>query len=384
VERLGQEALDAAGAADGEFILVGELVHTQNRDDVLQFLVLLKDLLHLAGHGVVLHAQDQGVQNARSGVQRVHSGVDAQLGDLTGKHQGAVQVRERRGRGGVGQVVGGHVNGLHGSDRTLVRGGDALLQFAEVGAQGGLVTNRGRHTAEQSGHFRTRLGEAEDVVNEQQHVLAVGIAEVLGDGQTGEGHAGTGSRRLVHLTVHQGGLVQNAGFLEFVVEVVTLAGALTHAGEDRQTAMVLGDVVDHLHENNGLAHAGAAEQAHLAALGEGDQEVHDLDAGFEHFNLGVLIHEGGSAAVNAQAFVAFDGAHFVNGTTHDVDDAAQSADADRHLNGLAGVRDLHAAHQTIGGVHGDRTHHVVAEVLCDLADEILGIRIIRIHDLKSA
>ena len=46
-----------------------------------------------------------------------------------------------------------------------------------------LVAHRRRDAAEQRGHFRTRLGEAEDVVDEEQHVLAFLVAEILGHRQ---------------------------------------------------------------------------------------------------------------------------------------------------------------------------------------------------------
>ena len=68
-------------------------------------------------------------------------------------------------------------------------------------------------------------------------------------------------------------------FDHLVIEVVALAGALADAGEHRHAAMRLGDVVDQLHDDHGLADAGAAEQADLAALGVGRQQVDDLDAG---------------------------------------------------------------------------------------------------------
>jgi hypothetical protein len=62
VERLGKETLDLAGAIDGEFVLGGELIQTQNRDDVLEILVTLENALHLAGDEVVLFADDIGCQ----------------------------------------------------------------------------------------------------------------------------------------------------------------------------------------------------------------------------------------------------------------------------------------------------------------------------------
>ena len=84
----------------------------------------------------------------------------------------------------------------------LVRGGDALLQRAHVGGERRLVADGGRDAAEQRRHFRAGLGEAEDVVDEEEHVLAL-VAEILGDGEAGEADAGAGARRLVHLAEDQ-------------------------------------------------------------------------------------------------------------------------------------------------------------------------------------
>ena len=59
MEGLRQEALDLAGARDGQLVLFRELVHAEDGDDVLQLLVALQDLLHLAGDVVVLLADDR-------------------------------------------------------------------------------------------------------------------------------------------------------------------------------------------------------------------------------------------------------------------------------------------------------------------------------------
>ena len=47
VERLGQKPLHLAGPLHGQLILVGELFHTQNGNNVLQFFVFLKHLPEL-------------------------------------------------------------------------------------------------------------------------------------------------------------------------------------------------------------------------------------------------------------------------------------------------------------------------------------------------
>ena len=77
-----------------------------------KILVALQHLLHAAGDIVMFLADD--FRRKRAGVrsQRIDGGKNAQLGDRTLQHDRRVQVRERRGRRRVGQVVRRHVNGL--------------------------------------------------------------------------------------------------------------------------------------------------------------------------------------------------------------------------------------------------------------------------------
>ncbi len=86
-----------------------------------------------------------------------------------------------------------------------------------------------------------------------------------------------------------------------MIEVVAFAGALADAGKHRIAAMRLGDVVDQFHDQHGLADAGAAEQADLAALGIGREQIDDLDAGDEDLRFGRLIGEGRRLLVDRRA-----------------------------------------------------------------------------------
>ena len=70
--------------------------------------------------------------------------------------------------------------------------------------------------------------------------------------------------------------------------------------------MLLGDVADELLDDDGLADAGAAEDADLAALGEGADEVDDLDAGLEDLGRGRLLVERGRGAVDGIALSRVD------------------------------------------------------------------------------
>jgi hypothetical protein len=142
--------------------------------------------------------------------QRVHGRVDAERGDLTAELGGGVEVGEGGERRRVGVVVGGHVHGLQRRDRATAGRGDALLQLAHLVGQRGLVAHGRGHTAEQRGHLGTGLHEAEDVVHEQQHVLVLHVAEVLGHGERRQGDAQAHARRLVHLAEDQGGLLEHA------------------------------------------------------------------------------------------------------------------------------------------------------------------------------
>src|SRR6476661_1878002 len=166
---LRQELLDAACTRHHDLVLFGEFVDTEDGDDVLEFLVLLQDLLHADSRVVVVLADVLGIQDAGRGRQRVHGRVQATGGDFTGKFRGGIQVREGGGRGRVGVVICGNVDGLHRGDGVALGGGDALLQEAHLIGQVGLVAHGRRHAAQQGGNLGTCLGEPEDVVDEEQH-----------------------------------------------------------------------------------------------------------------------------------------------------------------------------------------------------------------------
>ena len=284
------------------------------------------------------------------------------------EHRRRVEVGEHRRRRRVGEVVGRHVDRLHRGDRALARRGDALLQLAHLRLERRLVADLRGHAAEQRRDLGAGLHEAEDVVDEQQHVLAL-LAEVLGHRQARQRDAHASAGRLVHLAEDEHRLVDDARLLHLEPQVVALARALADAAEGGQAAVLLGEVVDQLLDEDRLADAGAAEQADLAALGVGREQVDDLDARLEHLGRRgeVLDRRGGT--VDRPALVVADVAGEVDRLAEHVEDAAERRAADRHRDRAAGVDDLHAAGEAVGRVHRDRAHAVVAEVLLHLADE---------------
>ena len=65
-----------------------------------------------------------------------------------------------------------------------------------------------------------------------------------------------------------------------------------------------------------------------------------------------------------------DRAAAVDRLAEQVEDPAERFLADRHLHRLAGVDDLHAAHQAVGRAEGDAADAVAAQVLLHFAGQV--------------
>ena len=134
--------------------------------------------------------------------------------------------------------------------------------------------------------------------------------------------------------------------------------------------MLLGEVVDQLLDQHGLAHARAAEQADLAALRVGREQVDHLDARLEHLGRRSEVLDARRLLVDrASLDVIGKVLTEVDQLTEQVEDAPERHLADGNGDRGAGVDHLGTAGQAVGGVHRDRAHAVVAEVLLDLAHE---------------
>merc|ERR1739844_291380 len=391
LERLGEESLDLPGPGHLDLVLLGQLVHTEDSNDILERLVVLEQLLDTSGDLVVLTTDDVGVHDTAGRVEGIHSRGDTSLSNRSGQHSGGVQVSEGGGWGRVSQVVSRHVDGLDRGNGAL-RGGDSLLHATHVSGQGWLVAHSRRNTTQQSGHFGTGLSESEDVVNEEQHILTLLVTEVLGHGQSSQSHTGTGAGGLVHLTVDQGdlgGLVlqaDDASLNHLVVQVVTLTGSLSHTSEHGVTTVGLGNVVDQFHDQDSLADTGSTKQTNLASLGIGSQQINHLDTSYQDLLLDTHLVKLGSLGVDGLALLGVDGAPLVNGLTDHVDDPSKGLGADRDHDGVSGVIDNLVTDETLGTVHGNGSDGVLSKVLGDLQDELGGpvLNLESVEDLRES
>ena len=279
-------------------------------------------------------------------------------------------MRERVRRRRVGEVVGRHVDRLHRRDRAGARRRDPLLQLAHLGRQRRLVADGARHAAEQRRDLGARLDEAEDVVDEEQHVLAL-VAEVLRHRQAGEADAQARARRLVHLAEDERDLVDHARLAHLEPEVVALARALADAGEDGDAAVLARDVVDQLLDQHGLADAGAAEEADLAALDVRRDQVDDLDPGLEDLDLRRQVAERRRIAMDRPALASPRRRSFSSiGSPSTFQRRPSVASPTGTEIGAPVSTTSMPRGEPVGRVHGDGAHAVVAEMLLHLGDEL--------------
>src|SRR5207253_1351504 len=108
---------------------------------------------------------------------------------------------------------------------------DALLQITHLRRERRLIADGARHAPEKRGDLGAGLREAEDVVDEHEHVRVFLVAEILGHRQPAQSDAQTRARRLVHLAVDQRDVLEDSRFLELEIEIISFARALTHAAE---------------------------------------------------------------------------------------------------------------------------------------------------------
>ena len=196
------------------------------------------------------------------------------------------EMRERVHGRRIGKIVRRHIYRLNRGDGAGIGIGDPLFQPRQLGAHGRLIAQPRRHLAHQAGHFHSGLDEAKDVIDQQQHIAMLVVAEILGHRQRRMANAETGARRLVHLTEHHDHVRQHASVLHLLVKLLTLTTAFADAAKNAHPFVLPDHVVNHLGEQHRLAHTCPAEQSRLAAALQWHENIDGLDARFEGFRLG--------------------------------------------------------------------------------------------------
>jgi len=166
------------------------------------------------------------------------------------------------------------------------------------------------------------------------------------------------------LSVDESGRVDDSRLFHLEVQIVSFARTLADAAEHRLTAMSLGDVVNQLHDDDGLADAGAAEESDLSALHEWRDEVDDLDTGLKDFCLGLEVRELRGRSVNWPPFDTRRNLRpIVDGVAKHVQNSAERSLANRNPDRPAGILDAHSAYDGVGRRHRDCANLIASDVL---------------------
>jgi hypothetical protein len=107
------------------------------------------------------------------------------------------------------------------------------------------------------------------------------------------------------------------------------------------------DIVDQFLNNDGLADAGATEQAGLAPLRVRLEQVDDLDTGLEQFFLRRQLIECRGRTVDRIPLLGFDISEAVDPFADHVDQSSENAGSDRDGHRSPRVDAGHAAHEAI-------------------------------------
>jgi peptide chain release factor 1 len=214
-----------------------------------------------------------------------------------------------------------------------------------------LVTDSRGDTTQKGRDLRTSLGETENVINEEQHILTFIITEVFSDGQTGQGNTGTGSWGFVHLTKDKSTLgltleLDDTSFNHFVVKIVTLTSTFTDTTEDGVTTVSLGNVVDQFLNQDSLTDTSTTEKTNLTTTSIRSQQIDNLDTSFQDFGGRGLVNKLGSVSVNGAVALGTDGTTLINGLTNDVDDTTKDFLTNGNGDGGTGINDLLATDET--------------------------------------
>jgi hypothetical protein len=151
-----------------------------------------------------------------------------------------------------------------------------------------------------------------------------------------------------------------------MVKIIALTGTLSNTSKDRESSVLLGNVVDKLHDKHGLTDTGTSEKTNLTSTSVWVNKVNNLDTGYKNLSLGLLLSESWSISVNWKSTGGINWSTLVNWLSNNVDNPAKKTRADWHLDWGFGVNTYLAANETIGGVHSNGTNGVLSKMLGDL------------------
>ena len=151
---------------------------------------------------------------------------------------------------------------------------------------------------------------------------------------------------------------------------MAFARSLADAREHGDARILFDGAPNQLHDQHGLADAGAAEHPRFAAARERCEKVGYLDSGAEDLALVILMIDRGRAAMNRPAGCGLDWPETINRIADRVDKAAQHLLPHRHADGAAAAARDRTAAQTRSILHRHGADSMKIEMLLDFGDQL--------------
>ena len=148
-----------------------------------------------------------------------------------------------------------------------------------------------------------------------------------------------------------------------MIEVVTLTGTLTNAGENRETVMLCCYITDKLLYKHRLTNAGASEESNLSTLLIGAEQINDLDTCLQHLLLGTLLFESRRRSVNGRIFHILRCGLVIDRLAQHVEYTAQGLLTYRYAYGCACCDRIHSSYQSVSRTHSHATHCIITQML---------------------
>ena len=233
-----------------------------------------------------------------------------------------------------------------------------------------MIAQARRHLAHQTGHLHAGLDEAEDIVDEQQHIPVLVVAEILGHRQRGEADPEPAARRLIHLAEDHHHVWQHAGFPHVVIELLTFAASLADATEDAHALLVPDHVVDHLGEQDRLAYSGPAEQSRLAAALQRHEHIDNLDSRLKNLRLRGTAHQRRWSTMHRTPLNLGQRRSAVDGGAKHIEHTREGSFANRRLERPTRVLHRHAAGEALRRRQRNPAHVPGITLRQDLDDDL--------------
>ena len=158
-----------------------------------------------------------------------------------------------------------------------------------------------------------------------------------------------------------------------MIEVVALAGTLTHTSKDRVTTVEFGDVVDQLLDEHGLTHASTSKEPSLTTLGEWRNEVDHLDTSLKDLGLVGLLSESRGLGMDGRTLRIIGYWLTIDWFTHHIKHPPLRCFAHRHTDWCTSRDHCLATLEAVGRLQTDGSHRLLVKVLCYLKRQRLAI-----------